>query len=243
MIDVRWAWIVLDTVEADAEVAEAFWSHVTRAVGTRRSGSRGEFAALQPEQGDAWVLLQREREPSGHGAHLDLVVAGPLADAATDAERLGARVLSRSDDLVVLASPAGAVFCLVPVSDGDEPGEQVRDGEPDLLDQICIDVPAGEYAREVDFWEVLTGWPKRPGSLPEFVSLTRPDGIPVRLLLQRLGEETGTARAHVDFACHDREVSRAAHVEAGASVVSEHEFWTVMRDPVGRVYCLTHRQP
>ena len=243
MNDVRWAWIVLDTVEHDAEVAERFWSDVTRSVGVRRSGVHEEFAALEPEHGDGWVLLQREGEPSGHGAHLDLVVAGPLEDAAADAGRLGARVLSRSDDLVVLSSPAGAVFCLLPVSDGDEQSHQVREGQPDLLDQVCLDIPAGEYAREVDFWEALTGWPKRPGSLPEFVSLTRPDGIPVRLLLQRLGEETGTARAHVDFACHDREVSRATHVDAGASVVSEHEFWTVMRDPVGRVYCLTHRQP
>jgi len=243
MIDVRWAWIVLDTVDGDAEVAEAFWSDVTRAVGTRRSGSREEFAALEPERGDAWVLLQRETEPSGHGAHLDLVVAGSVADAAADAERLGARMLSRSDDLVVLASPAGAAFCLLPLSEGDETSEQVREGQPDLLDQVCLDIPAGEYAREVDFWESLTGWPKRPGSLPEFVSLTRPDGIPVRLLLQRLGEEAGTARAHVDFACHDRDASRTTHVAAGASVVSEHDFWTVMRDPVGRVYCLTHRKP
>ena len=55
--------------------------------------------------------------------------------------------------------------------------------------------------RELAFWAALTGWEVRQGSVPGFTSLRRPDGIPVRLLLQRLGEATGTARAHVDFAC------------------------------------------
>ncbi|MEO7267874.1 MAG: VOC family protein [Knoellia sp.] len=47
----------------------------------------------------------------------------------------------------------------------------------------------------------------------------------------------------MDFACRDRVASRETHVATGASVVSEHEFWTVMRDPAGRIYCLTHRLP
>ena len=65
----------------------------------------------------------------------------------------------------------------------------------------------------------------------------------MRFLLQRLGEPTGTARAHLDVATLDRTATREAHVAAGARVVSDHEFWTVMRDPVGRTYCLTDRRP
>ena len=69
------------------------------------------------------------------------------------------------------------------------------------------------------------------------------DGIPVRLLLQRLDEPTVTVRAHLDLATTDRAATREVHRAAGAEVVSEHDFWTVMRDPVGRVYCLTDRRP
>ncbi|GAA4119379.1 hypothetical protein GCM10022415_19370 [Knoellia locipacati] len=241
MIDVRWVWAFLDTVEADADRSWEFWSTVTRAALAPARGPRDEFSTLVPATGDAWVKLQKVLD--GGGVHLDLDVDVPLAEAAEEAARLGAAEVHRADDVVVMRSPAGFTFCLTSWTNAGSAAAQVRDGEPDLLDQVCLDVPADGYAREVDFWESLTGWPKRPGSLPEFVSLTRPDGIPVRLLFQRLGEASGAARGHVDFACRDRGASREVHVAAGAGVVSEHDFWTVMRDPVGRVYCLTHRQP
>jgi hypothetical protein len=50
-------------------------------------------------------------------------------------------------------------------------------------------------------------------------------------------------RAHVDLACVDRYATQARHVEAGAQVVSVRDFWTVLRDPVARAYCLTDRSP
>lgn len=241
MIDVRWVWIFVDTVEADADSSWAFWAEVTRSSVAERRGERGEFSTLVPHRGDPWVKLQRVGE--GGGVHLDLDVDQPLPVAAAEAVRLGATEVRRDDDVVVMRSPAGFTFCLTSWRGDGSATAQVRDGEPDLLDQVCIDVPSGEYAREVDFWETLTGWPKRPGSLPEFVSLARPDGIPVRFLLQRLGEESGTARGHLDLACRERAASRDAHVAAGAEVVSEQAHWTVMLDPVGRTYCLTDRTP
>ena len=61
--------------------------------------------------------------------------------------------------------------------------------------------------------------------------------------MQRLGEATGTARGHLDVATTDRAASRAAHVAAGAEVVSDERFWTVLHDPVGRTCCLTDRRP
>ncbi|MFC7489927.1 MULTISPECIES: VOC family protein [unclassified Knoellia] len=241
MLEVRWMWMLLDTVEADAGRSEAFWQRVTRSDLSDREGDDDEFVTLRPRRGDAWVALQRVVE--GGGVHLDLAVDQPLTQASADAVSLGATEVSRTDGLVVLRSPGGLPFCLLSWRDCGSPDTQVREGEPDLLDQVCIDIPSEGYSREVDFWETLTGWPKRPGSLREFVSLTRPDGIPVRLLFQRLGEPSGRVRGHVDFACVDRAVSREVHLAAGASVVSEHDFWTVMRDPVGRTYCLTHRLP
>lgn len=241
MIDVLWMWAFLDTVEGDAEESEAFWRNVTRTDVSARRGESDEFATLLPERGDAWVKVQRVLE--GGGVHLDLDVDQPLTTAADEAARLGAVEVARHDDVIVMQSPGGFTFCLTSWSDAGSPTAQVRDGQPDLLDQVCIDVASDLYAAELDFWEQLTGWRRRAGALLEFTSLTRPDGIPVRLLFQRLGEATGTVTGHIDFACRDRAASRETHVAAGARVVSEHEFWTVMRDPVGRVYCLTHRLP
>jgi len=241
MTQVRWMWAFLDTAEADAEASETFWHSVTRTEVSARRGARGEFATLLPERGDAWVKVQRVRE--GGGVHLDLDVDVLLPEAAAAATRLGATEVARHDDVIVMQSPGGFTFCLTSWSNAGSPANQVRGGEPDLLDQVCLDVPSDLYAAELDFWERLTGWPRRAGALPEFTSLTRPDGIPVRLLFQKIGEPTGPVKGHLDFACRDRAASRAAHVAAGASVVSEHEFWTVLRDPVGRIYCLTHRLP
>lgn len=241
MIDVRWVWAFLDTVESETNASETFWHTVTRTNVSPRRGARGEFATLLPERGDAWVKVQRVID--GGGVHLDLDVDQPLPQVAAEATSLGATEVARHDDVIVLRSPGGFTFCLTSWSNAGSPTTQVREGEPDLLDQVCLDVPSDLYADELDFWEQLTGWQRRAGSLPEFTSLTRPDGIPVRLLFQRLGEATGTVRGHIDFACRNREASREAHLAAGAEVVSEHEFWTVMRDPIGRIYCLTHRLP
>ncbi|KGN42924.1 hypothetical protein N801_04835 [Knoellia aerolata DSM 18566] len=240
-MDIRWVWAFLDTPTPDAEQSWAFWATVTRSRLSEPRGERREFATLLPERGDAWVKVQRVLE--GGGVHVDLDVEVPLPEAAAEATRLGAVEVARHDEVVVLRSPGGMTFCLTSWANAGSALQQVREGQPDLLDQVCLDVPSGSFAREVAFWETLTGWPKRPGSLPEFVSLTRPDGIPVRFLLQRLGEPTGTVSAHVDLAARDRGATREAHVAAGAEVVSEHEFWTVMHDPVGRTYCLTDRRP
>lgn len=241
MIDIRWVWALLDTPTADADRSGAFWATVARSRLSPPFGKHGEFVTLLPESGDAWLALQRVDD--GGGIHLDLDVDVPVAEAAAEALRVGAEELTRRDGVVVLRSPAGLVFCLTTWANTGSATRQERRDQPDLLDQVCLDIPSGDYAREVDFWETLTGWPKRPGSLPEFVSLTRPDGIPLRFLLQRLGEADGTARAHLDFATTDRPRTREAHVAAGAEVVSEHDFWTVMHDPAKRTYCLTDRRP
>ena len=186
MIGVSWVWAFLDTPTSDADASEAFWQRVTRTTTSARRGARDEFATLLPRHGDPWVKLQRVLE--GGGVHLDLDVEVPLDEASAEAVRLGATEVHRERDVIVMRSPAGFTFCLPSWRNAGSATSQVRDGEPDLLDQVCLDIPAEAYAREVDFWESLTSWPTRPGSLPEFVSLTRPDGIPVRLLFQRLGE-------------------------------------------------------
>jgi Glyoxalase-like domain len=241
VIDVRWTWAFLDTPRADAVRSWQYWSEVT---GWALSAARGEtdqFATLLPAEGDPWIKLQAVAQGAG-GIHLDLDVDDARA-AAEEATRLGAveiGTLGEPETVVILRSPTGLEFCLT-TWQGD--CEQVREGAPDLIDQVCIDLPVSAHDRETTFWEQLTGWRWRPTDVPEFSFLVRPDGIPLRLLFQRLGELDGPARAHLDLACVDRAVTQARHVASGAEVVAERDFWTVLRDPVGRVYCLTDRTP
>lgn len=240
-LPVRWVWCFLDTPQPDADVSWAFWAAVTRGVLSPRRGASGEFATLLPRRGAAWVKVQRVG--AGGGIHLDLDVPD-VAAAAPVAEALGARRIGAiGDTVVILRSPGGFVFCLTTWrgEGGWErgTGPQVRIGEPDLLDQVCLDIPADRYAAECAFWAALTGW--EAGRYDEtFGVLTPPSGIPVRLLLQRTGD-TANVRGHVDFACADRHTSVARHVALGATVEAQHEEWTVLVDPVGRRYCLTHR--
>ena len=239
MIEVRWAWLFLDTPEPDAAQSWRFWSRVTGWRLSERRGESGEFATLLPERGDAWAKVQAVGRGPG-GIHLDLDVDDVQASAA-EAERLGAsRIGSIGDDVVVLRSPGGLTFC---VTQWRGAADQVRDGAAELLDQVCLDCPDDAHDAEVAFWVALTGWRWADVEEPGLSTLVRPAGIPFRLLVQRLGEPTGPVRAHLDVACTDRDASVRRHLAAGASVGRVTDGWTVMTDPVGRTYCLTDRSP
>jgi hypothetical protein len=226
---VRWVTGFLDT---GSRVAEPFWQAVTGSGLSARRGPGGEFATLLPAGGDAYLRVQVVGDGPAR-AHLDLHVEGVAAQARR-AVGLGAVVVLEEPDLVVLRSPAGLAFCLVAWA-----GEAVRPaGGRSLVDQMCLDVPVGAFDAEADFWAELTGWARRPGSLPEFDVLVRPEGMPLRLLLQRV---EGAAGMHVDLACGDRAAEVAWHVSLGARVVAVFPRWTTLRDPAGRAYCITDR--
>ncbi|CCH76798.1 conserved hypothetical protein [Nostocoides japonicum T1-X7] len=239
-LDIDWMWLFIDTPEARAEQSWAFWGAATRSEIADLRGDREEFATLSPRDGDPWVKLQTVG--GSGGVHVDLDVEDPSA-AATVAVELGADVVRREADesggFVVMASPGGFVFCLTRAG---HPRRQHRMGEPDLLDQLCLDIPSAGFDAESAFWSGLTGWPVRSEHAEaEFRSLARPEGMPVRVLLQRLGEDTGPVRAHLDLASGDRATTVERHVGLGASVLREHQYWTVLRDPVGMEYCVTER--
>jgi hypothetical protein len=146
--------------------------------------------------------------------------------------------------LLVVRSPAGLEFCLVPWH-----GERVRPaavrwpgGQSSLFDQVCLDVPQAQFEAEASFWSGLTGWQRRPSDRPEFESLRRPAGMPLRILLQRVG--SARPGMHPDFACDDVPGEVVRHVGSGARVVREVPGeWTTLRDPAGREYCVTARSP
>lgn len=148
-------------------------------------------------------------------------------------------------NLVVLSSPADQPFCFMRHEDERRRARPRRwsTGQHSLLDQICLDIPADAFDLECAFWAGLTGWVQRRTSA-EFVNLTRPAQLPLRILLQRLGpDDSGAARAHADLACDDRPAEVRRHVELGAEVVRVAEHWTTLTDPAGLLYCVTDRDP
>ncbi|MEV6346759.1 VOC family protein [Actinoplanes sp. NPDC051851] len=238
---IRWVTGFLDTPAAPATGAEEFWLAVTGTTPSRRRGD-GTYATLVPAAGDPYLRFQIVGDPPARG-HIDLHVED-VPGSADRAVALGARVTHREDGLIVLRSPAGIPFCLntwhgesavpAPVS---WPG-----GHRSVVDQICLDIPDGSYAHESAFWEKLTSWPRTDVGEPEFERLNPPAGLPLRVLLQRTG--SGVAGVHLDLACDDTDAEVARHVARGATVIRRVPGdWSTLRDPAGREYCVTARQP
>jgi hypothetical protein len=238
IMHVRW---ITGFLDSPSTAAESFWLAVTgSAMSPRRAG--GVFATLVPEDGDAYLRVQVVGSALP-GAHVDLHV-DEVPGAAAEAVALGASVVRDEGDLVVLRSPAGVMFCLVPWR-----GESVRPapvtwsgGQTSVVDQVSLDVPVAGFEVEAGFWAALTGWQRCAAQRPEFEFLRRAPGLPVRFLLQRVG--SGVAGVHLDFACDDVEAEVRRHVGLGAAVVRRVPGdWTTLRDPVGREYCVTARPP
>ncbi len=240
------SWIVafLDLPGDTHEAGANFWAAVT---GFRRGpqrGEQGQFATLVPSAGTDYLRVQRleERTPR---VHLDLHVDDPAA-AGASAEALGAEPLeSPYDDLRIMRSPGGLVFCFVPEPGGERPLPTTwPDGRTSYVDQVCLDIPPSRYDEELAFWASVTGWQRRdPGPGSEFGRLTPGPAQPLQLLLQRLDDEQDLVTAHLDWAASDHEAELAAHQAAGAELQGRFEGWTVLRDPAGLAYCVTRRRP
>jgi hypothetical protein len=216
-----------------------FWATVTDTKPSELRGELGEFTTLLPEHADACLKVQGVVAGEG-GAHLDFAVRDVPAFVES-ALGLGAGLVTEHERWAVLRSPGGQLFCVGPWWRGESVRPPtVRNSR---LDQVCIDLAPSAYDGEVTFWSgLLPAWEARPGSLTEFHVLAPPPGLPIRILLQRLGEERPTS-AHLDLACADIEATRAEHERLGAQFVARGSHWTVMRDPTGGIYCLTGRDP
>jgi len=243
---VRWLTGFVDRPAAGFEPTVRFWAAATGSTLSVFRGWDRQFATLVPPEGDAFLRVQRVEAGPG-GSHLDIHVDN-LGKAVRAAEELGAGQRHAEDDLVVMTSPGGLAFCVVS-HDGPRvrpPAVSLADpATATLVDQISIDAPPDLHDAEVGFWSGLFRWPLRPGSRPEFSSLERPDGMPIRVLFQRLDEAEAeqSVTAHLDFACADVATATEHHVALGASLVQRHERWTTLSDPSGIMYCLTDRKP
>jgi hypothetical protein len=238
---VKWLSAFVDVPVASAEHNTVFWE---QALGYTRSPVRGEndeFLTLVPPTGDPFLRMQRTGDSSGR-IHLDVHASDEVAMVAR-AQSLGARVMA-APGCVIMQSPAGLTFCVV--NDRGEARRPTPIPGFGLVDQVCIDVPASWFDLECSFWSALTEWELRVGALSEFSYLERPPEMPLRLLMQRLGDDdtANTARAHLDLACGSHvDAISASHEQLGATVVRRHQYWTTMRDPAAMAYCLTGRDP
>jgi hypothetical protein len=243
--DPFWVTAMLDSPPETADASEAFWPAIT---GTRRSGRRGpvdEFATLLPDEGDAFLKVQRVLQSAPGGLHLDLHT-NDVRGLAERAERLGATTSYHVLGYVVCGSPHGMTFCLVGHPARRRPPAQEWPSGRSLVDQVCLDIPPAGYDEECDFWAALTGWERIDGGSSEFDRLVRPDDVPLAFLLQRLdapGPSQQTVTGHLDLSCDDREAETDRHVALGAELVRRTEGWTVLADPAGRRYCVTGRRP
>jgi hypothetical protein len=248
LVSFQWPTVFLDFPADGFDRGVAFWRQVTGYELSPSRGANGEFATLLPPSGDAYLRVQRVRGGAG-GCHLDLHVdtaAESIGAAAERARSAGAQVTSRGEGLVVAQSPGGFTFCLV-AWHGERavpPPLAEEGGGVSRVDTLCLDVPPGEFDRELAFWAALTGQRAHPAPVPGYAYLASPASWPVRLLLQRR-EQAGPGdpvRGHLDFGCTDP-AAVGRHVSLGARAVATWQYWTVLNDPGGREYCLVGRDP
>jgi len=241
MADLRWMTAFLDLPAAKLDVGTAFWRAVTGSGLSSTRGKRDEFTTLVPRDGDPYLKVQRIADGPPR-IHLDLHT-DDVTEFVEHALADGARV-TQPGDHVVMTSPGGFTFCVVPLPPGKTlPSPVPWWGGTSIVDQVCLDIPGPLLDVETAFWARITGWEHTPGRFPEFTCLERPEGQPLRLLLQRLESEDGPVRAHFDLSSADRVAEVVRHRSLDAELVNETGNWTVLRDPVGMEYCVTDRDP
>ena len=240
-VEIAWLTGFLDLRADTFEAGADFWTAVTGTTLSARRGPTGQFATLLPADGDACWRVQR-LDAGGPGIHLDLH-AHDRAGVVSDVTAAGARVADEQDDVTVLASPGGFPFCVVGAAEEVRPAPVDWGRHRSMLDQVCLDVPEPTLDDEIAFWSrVLDAEPSTSARRPEFTNLRRPAQLPLRLLFQRVAH-TGAVTAHPDLASTDRGAEVSRLVALGAVVVKVEEFWTVLRAPDARLFCVTERDP
>jgi len=237
-----WLSAFLDLPEDAFSDAVTFWTAVTGFTMSPLRGESDQFGTLIPPAGDDYLRVQRTGSPAR--IHLDVHVPDPDAGAER-ATAFGAEELADPGlGYRTMRSPGGLVFCLVSHPCGARPpARQWPGGHRSRVDQVALDLPVEVHAVESDFWATLLDAAAEPTDAEEFSVIDRRPELPLRVLLHRLEEPTGTARAHLDLASDDRDAEVARHRGLGAEFVRRHEGWTVLRDPAGLLYCVTVRDP
>jgi catechol 2,3-dioxygenase-like lactoylglutathione lyase family enzyme len=242
-VNPRWLTLFFDYGRADFKRGLEFWAAITGSTFVTESGNESsDFVGLQPAVGHAYLEFQRTREPEGTKHHLCIAV-DDVAAARQQAVAAGASRVAEHDDYSVLCSPGGMQFCFVPAGTpaADRPFERTT----------TLNWPTGQrsipsrlWEVEVPFWEQILGaelsiLPARP----EFGWLRAQQQFSLDVLVQRLNGDQPVPTLHPDLGTNDRALEVARHLALGADHVLDEEFWALMRDPCGAIYCITDRDP
>ena len=241
VIDIRWTWLFLDTPRGRRRAVVGVLVRGHRLAAVRHPRRRTTSSPrCCPPRGDAWLKVQAVADGPG-GIHLDLDVDDVHA-AAAEAERLGAtRIGGIGEVVVILRSPGGLTFCLTPWHGDARAGARRA--------RSSWSTRSASTARSTCTTPRSPSGPHSPaGRGPTSTSRSCPccGGRPASrsgCCSSGSASRPAPVRAHADLACADRQASLARHLAAGAQVVAVRDGWTVMADPVGRVYCLTDRSP
>lgn len=239
-MNLRWLTAFLDLPDPVHASGRDFWAAATASTVSPARGEDGEFCTLEPADGDAYLRVQRVGD-GVRGVHLDLHADDATA-FAWRAVSLGALEVARPEPgLIVLRSPGGFPFCV----SQEEEGWRRPKTYPGIVDQVCLDVSPSSVEAEVAFWQGLLLTQVLPDRGTGFTVLERAEGMPLRLVVQRLDDDRpGPVTAHLDLAAGDMlSLVLERHLELGAVAVREGLHWVTLRDPTGLEYCLTRRDP
>lgn len=240
---VTWMHAFID-VDADAvETTCRFWSEATGWPVGAPWRDHPEFQSLEPPDGAAYLHVQRIDGPPR--VHLDLM-SGDV-DGDRDAHvAAGATALDRYRWWQVMASPGGLPYCLVEEGHTRTRPKASRwpQGHRSRVAQVCVDIPADRFDREVAFWRTVTGWPSEETTRPEYHRLRPPAECPVFFLLQRLDQsDSEQVRVHLDIGTDDVPAEMERVRDLGAYLRDASHPWAVFTGPAGLPFCVTPRPP
>jgi hypothetical protein len=240
---VSWVHAVLDLPAGPSASSAAFWEGV---LGWRLGppwDGHPELRSFEPPVGAPYVHLQQvEEEPR---VHLDLE-STDTDETVGRAVALGASSVADHDRWRTLRSPGGLPFCVVAAAAHRAPDPVTwPDGHRSRMVQVCVDSPRPVHDREVAFWRGLLGGRWVGSDAPEFAGKWHDDaGSPLQLLFQRLDEEDGAVRAHLDHGTDDLPAEVRRLLDLGARDVGGlGRGWHTLLDPAGLPMCVTENSP
>jgi len=236
-----WLHAVIDVPEHQLSTAAAFWGQALGWPAGAPWTGHPELRSFEPATGTAYVHLQQVDAPAR--VHLDVEVDDP-ASAVDRAVALGAGHVAAQDGWQTMRSPGGLPFCFVGPGRHEVPAPITwPDGHRSRMVQVCIDAPDAAHDAEVAFWRALLAGRWVPSPAPEFAGKWHDDESPLQLLFQRLEEDEGPVRAHLDHGTDDRDAEVPRLVGLGAEAGTTGRGWQVLRDPAGLVFCVTDNSP
>ena len=236
-----WLHAVIDVPEHQLSPAAAFWGQVLGWPAAAPWTGHPELRSFEPATGTAYVHLQQVDAPAR--VHLDVEVED-LTSAVDRAVALGADHVAAYDRWQTMRSPGGLPFCFVGEGRHEVPPPVTwPDGQRSRMVQVCIDAPGTVHDAEVAFWRALLPGRWVPSPAPEFAGKWHDGASPLQLLFQRLEDEQGPVRAHLDHGTDDRDAEVRRLLALGAEPGAIGRGWQVLRDPAGLAFCVTDNSP